>query len=227
MSFPGVRNEGTSSPSKSNPRFQGAVDAEFRNNVVYDWDRVAAYGEFDRLNYVGNYLKPGPSATQRPQLFLEGTESIAGASLYFTDNVLEGNGRATEDNWRASGFYYDHATLAAAAPFPAPPVTTTERAAAAYEHVLEKAGATSPTRDAVGTRIAREVRTGTGHIIDSVDAVGGCVHSGISSGVEEETPSFRIMVFPALRENPLVASQLYCLRIGVLPATPPAVMGRL
>src|SRR5580700_7094386 len=43
------------------------------------------------------------------------------------------------------------------------------------------------------------------------------VHSGITAGVEEKTPSFRVIVFPALRENPLVASQLYCLRIGILP----------
>ena len=92
---------------------------------------------FDRLNYVGNYLKPGPSTTQRPQLFLEGTESIADASLYFTGNVLEGNDRAMEENWRASGFYYGRATLAAAAPFPAPQVTT-EPAAMAYERVLGK-----------------------------------------------------------------------------------------
>jgi hypothetical protein len=46
----------------------GAVDADFRNNVVYDWGRAAAYGEFGRLNYVGNYLKPGPSTKQRAKL---------------------------------------------------------------------------------------------------------------------------------------------------------------
>ena len=40
-----------------NVRFQGMVDADFRNNVIYDWGETAAYGEFDRLNYVSNYLK--------------------------------------------------------------------------------------------------------------------------------------------------------------------------
>ena len=58
-----------------NPRFQGAVDADFRNNVIYDWGETAGYGEFDRLNYVGNYLKPGPSTTQSPRLILNGIES--------------------------------------------------------------------------------------------------------------------------------------------------------
>jgi hypothetical protein len=52
-----------------NVRFQGMVDADFRNNVIYDWGETAAYGEFDRLNYVSNYLKAGPSTTQKPRLF--------------------------------------------------------------------------------------------------------------------------------------------------------------
>jgi pectate lyase len=154
-----------------NPRFQGAVDADFRNNVVYDWGEAAAYGEFDRLNYVGNYLKPGPSTTQKPQLFLEGTESVAPGSLYYSSNILEGNARATQDNWRATGFYYDREQLAASTPFPAPPVTM-ESPDAAYADVLENAGATAPGRDTIDARIIHEVQTGTGHIIDSVDAAG-------------------------------------------------------
>lgn len=154
-----------------NPRFQGAVDADFRNNVVYDWGEAAAYGEFDRLNYVGNYLKPGPSTTQKPQLFLEGTESVAPGSLYYSSNILDGNARATRDNWRATGFYYDREQLAASTPFPAPRVTT-ESAEAAYMDVLENAGATVPGRDAIDARIIHEVQAGTGHIVDTVDGSG-------------------------------------------------------
>jgi pectate lyase len=155
-----------------NPRFQGVVDADFRNNVVYDWGWAAAYGEFDRLNYVGNYLKPGPSTTQKPLLFMEGTESIAPGSLYFTGNVLEGSSKAIEDNWRGTGFYYDRATLAASKPLPAPPVIT-ESAPDAYADVLDHAGANTPARDAVDARVVREVRTGTGHITQSVAEAGG------------------------------------------------------
>ncbi len=44
-----------------NVRFGGLVDADFRNNIIYDWGDEAAYGEFDKVNYVGNYLKAGPS----------------------------------------------------------------------------------------------------------------------------------------------------------------------
>jgi hypothetical protein len=155
-----------------NVRFQGAVDADFRNNVVYDWGERAAYGEFDRLNYIGNYLKPGPSTAQKPQLFHEGIEAVLPGSLFLAGNVLEGNARVTSDNWRGTGFYFSRTSLAAPAPFPAPRVTT-EPAAEAYELVLREAGAILPTRDAVDARIVREVRTGTGHIVESVQAAGG------------------------------------------------------
>jgi hypothetical protein len=155
-----------------NARFQGAVDADFRNNVVYDWGEASAYGEFDRLNYVGNYLKPGPSTTQQPLLFHNGTEAVMPGSLYLAGNVLIGSAKATQDNWRGTGFYFDRSTLAAAAPFPAPAVSE-ESAAAAYDDVLREAGATRPGRDAVDERVVREVRTGTGRILQSVEEAGG------------------------------------------------------
>jgi pectate lyase len=148
-----------------NVRFQGMVDADFRNNVIYDWGEGTAYGEFDRLNYVGNYLKPGPSTTQRPLLFHNGAEVVAPASLFVADNVIEGDASVNQDNWRGMGYYYFlRKSLEASKPFPAPAVTT-EPAPAAYEHVLKDAGATLPGRDAVDERIVREVREGGGHII--------------------------------------------------------------
>jgi len=155
-----------------NVRFQGAVDADFRNNVVYDWGEKTSYGEFDRLNYVGNYLKPGPSTTQKPRLFHDGIEAVLPGSLFLAGNVLEGDQRATGDNWRGTGFYFGRASLEAAAPFPAPPVTT-ESAAEAYNLVLRDAGATLPARDGVDARVVREVRTGTGRIVESVREAGG------------------------------------------------------
>lgn len=155
-----------------NVRFQGAVDADFRNNVIYDWGHTSAYGEFDRLNYAGNYLKPGPSTTQKPPLFHNGNETVLPGSLWLDGNVIEGVLRATASNWTATRFYYDRETLAATAPFPAPPVST-EPAEAAYGHVLEAAGAVEPARDAVDNRIVREVRTGTGHLVESVAEAGG------------------------------------------------------
>ncbi|HYL76062.1 MAG TPA: hypothetical protein VEU96_17765 [Bryobacteraceae bacterium] len=148
-----------------NVRFQGMVDADFRNNVIYDWGEGSAYGEFDRLNYVGNYLKAGPSTTQKPLLFHRGDAVVAPGSLFVADNVMEGNESVNRDNWRGFGYYYfDRRLLEAPKPFPAPTVTV-EPAQAAYEHVLKEAGATLPRRDRVDERIVREVRDGTGRIV--------------------------------------------------------------
>ncbi len=156
-----------------NVRFQGMVQADFRNNVIYDWGETAAYGEFDRLNYVGNYLKAGPSTTQERKLFHDGKEVVAPKSLFVADNILEGDPKVNQNNWRGMGYYYfDRSALAAAEPFLAPPVAT-EPAQVAYEHVLKDAGATLPKRDAVDDRIIAETREGTGHIIKGLKDVGG------------------------------------------------------
>lgn len=160
-----------------NVRFGGLVDADFRNNVIYDWGERAAYGEFGRLNYVGNYLKPGPSTYQKPFLFFHiGDAEVMPGSVYLKDNVIDGNGGApgvNRDNWRGMGYYYyERETLAAREPFPTPSVTI-EPAEAAYQQVLKGVGATLPQRDTVDERIIREVTTGTGHIINRLSDVGG------------------------------------------------------
>jgi len=156
-----------------NVRFQGMVDADFRNNVIYDWGETAAYGEFDRLNYVGNYLKPGPSTTQDPPLFHDGKAVVAPKSLFVTGNVLESGATVNENNWRGLGYYYlDWDSLGASEAFPAPAVTT-EPAPTAYDRVLADAGATLPKRDTVDNRIIQETREGTGHIVKWVKDAGG------------------------------------------------------
>jgi hypothetical protein len=153
-----------------NPRFGTLVDADFRNNVIYDWGDTAGCGEFDRVNYVGNYLKPGPSTRKEQRLFHDGVDVVMPASLFLADNLLDGNAKVNQDNWLGVG--YDRITFGSPAPFPAPPVTT-EPAQTAFEHVLREVGATLPRRDAVDERIVREAREGTGHIIKWVKDAGG------------------------------------------------------
>jgi pectate lyase len=155
-----------------NPRFQGAVDADFRNNVVYDWGEKSTYGEFDRLNFVGNYFKPGPSTVQKPLLFHDGLAFVAPGSLFFMGNILEGDAKVSAKNWKGSAFYFDRKRLAASAPFPAPAITH-DTALEAFHKVLAGSGATRPHRDAVDDRIVREVMDGRGRIIESTREVGG------------------------------------------------------
>ena len=137
------------------------MDADYRNNVVYDWGQKACYGEFDRINFVGNYYKAGPASNRKPYLlFHDGIAVVMPGSLYVADNILDGEGAApgvNKDNWRGMGYYYfERDTVAAKEPFPAPPVTT-QPPEEAYKSVLTGAGAMLPKRDTVDLRIVDEV----------------------------------------------------------------------
>lgn len=146
------------------PRFAGIAQTDFRNNVLYDWGHTAGYGQFDKVNYVANYLKPGPSTTQRPPKFHNGDSVVGKGSLYLSENVLVDDPDVSRDNHL--GVRYDREVLSAK-PFDFPPVVT-EDAATAYRRVLESAGANLPARDQTDERIIQQTREGTGKIVDRV-----------------------------------------------------------
>lgn len=152
---------------------------DFRNNVIYNWGGSAAGYNADgsngvdsitRMNFVGNYYRQGPDSRGR----LAFAESTASAQAYFSDNMMDGS--RPDDPWSLVSFTgFDEEELKAYRlpdPVSVPPVTTDD-AGTAYTRVLADAGATQPTRDAVDLRIAAEVSTGTGHIIDDEAEVGG------------------------------------------------------
>lgn len=145
-----------------NPRFQGAVDADFRKNVICDWGQKSAYREGDRLDYAGNYLKPGPSSIQHPPLFHDG--KAAPASLFLHGNVIEGDAKSSSTTGNAPDSNFERDRVAAEHAFPAPPVST-ESAQAAFTDVLATPGATKPSRDAIDRRVIEDVRSGRGRII--------------------------------------------------------------
>src|SRR5205823_3853596 len=148
---------------------------DVRNNVIYDYGTIASGMTGDHLsaNYVGNYVRPGPSSRAgRPPIVLTDTAAVS----YFLDgNVVEGRDDLTADQTRL----FDRPVVDGRSlvtiltrPFAAPPVRTTGAAQALHD-VLAGAGATRPRRDAVDARIVREVETRTGRIIDSQKDVGG------------------------------------------------------
>ena len=146
---------------------------DVRNNVIYDFGAIASGMTGDRLsaNYVNNYIRPGPSSRgARGVIVLTDT---AQASFYVDGNVIDGRdgtkNRALFDRTELEG--RPLVTLVDR-PFPAPPVPTTA-AAVALKEVLADAGATKPRRDAVDTRLVREVEHRSGRIIDSQKDVGG------------------------------------------------------
>lgn len=166
-----------------NPRPGGeegmpGIILDFRNNLIYDWGMTCGYsGETRvRINYVGNYLKPGPSSRPYNRGF---AFNVGGplTTIFAAGNYLEGFPEKNRDNWlmirlpaglREGG----EQSIKAMSPFPVAPVRT-DSSEAAYQGILKNAGATLPVRDAVDARIVEEIKTGGGRIIDSQAEVGG------------------------------------------------------
>lgn len=173
----------------------GPID--YVNNVVYNWGGNSAYGGEGstvtdaggrRINFVANYYKPGQSTAShvRERLLNPTTRcsnctdkcggSVEPGKFYLTDNYMAGSAAVTADNWKgvhpdesskleqckASKRWTDGLTA----------LVSEQTAQAAYETVLSKAGC-SLHRDAVDTRIVKDVRNGTGKLINTQSEVGG------------------------------------------------------
>ena len=141
-------------------RFAGHM--EIRNNVVYNWRHRTTDGGAKRVDFVGNYYKPGP-ATQVFHLVKPDVGSPADRQVYhIAGNVMEGRPSYDEDNW-AGVVPNGQAPLGEfkvdAPMFPGQVETTS--AAVAFEDVLADVGATLPRQDPIDRRIIHEVRTGT------------------------------------------------------------------
>ncbi|MEN6424778.1 MAG: pectate lyase [Phycisphaerales bacterium] len=149
---------------------------DFRNNVIYNWGGGHAGYNADkesvtRLNYVGNYLVPGPNSSPGGHAYQEGSTYDRG---WFAGNYYEH--RLPENPWSVVTFSgwngRQISVYRQAGPFETGPIATQE-APDAYRAVLESGGANLPRRDAVDRRIVEDVVNGTGRIINSQDEVGG------------------------------------------------------
>lgn len=159
-----------------NPQVSGLSVADVRNNVVYNYGTGSGSGVTlissskgePRVNWVGNYYKPGPASDPtRPEFAVYSGSTGATWQWYGEGNV----------RWTAAGMQAVRVHSGATAsrqqlPFAVAPVTTTS-AETAYTQVLEQAGASVPHRDAVDVRIVRSVVDGTGRLIDDPSQVGG------------------------------------------------------
>jgi pectate lyase len=143
---------------------------DFINNVIYDYGGTASgltQGNLE-INYVANYIRPGPSSRANRPISIGAPSTIR---IYIRDNYWDGHPQQTADN----SDFFDRANgqvQTVAQPFAAPRVTRMT-AQQALEAVLERAGASSPKRDAVDARIVQEVRGRGGRIIDHTREVGG------------------------------------------------------
>lgn len=164
------------------PYTAGLENADFRNNVLYNWGSYNVNGgEGGNYNIVNNYYKHGPST---------GTGSSAGVPVkymiinpykqtsspvlpygkyYVNGNYVDGSTAITTNNWMGAaingGSLADTTLVKMDTAFKAMPVTTYV-AQDALDSVLKKAGAILPMRDSVDIRITNDVVNGTGTLID-------------------------------------------------------------
>jgi hypothetical protein len=124
------------------------------------------------VNYVGNYIRPGPSSKARFPIQIGAESDIR---FYLSGNVMAGNDALKTDNAK----FIDALELngrwqaqLVETPFDAPPVSTVS-AQDALKVVLSAVGACRPVRDPVDAWIINNVREGKGRIINSQQDVGG------------------------------------------------------
>ncbi len=141
---------------------------EFRSNVVYNWGgQQAGYDSGPpatlHLSFIDNSYWTGPES--KGSLIYENRNPFARG--WFAGNAL--NGKLLADQWshvlsRTPGFRLSR-------PIAVTPVAA-DQAASAYRRVLAHAGA-SLVRDTVDRRVVETVRSRTGGLVPSQDAIGG------------------------------------------------------
>jgi hypothetical protein len=157
---------------------------DHRCSVIFNWEHRSCDGKPESINVVNNYYKPGPATradVRRRIVRIDDTKTKYGYdSFWFIEgNVLDGDAVISADNWRG-GVEFEGRTSEAVnrrrTPFAVAPVTT-QPAAETYALVLRDVGATRPRRDALDSRIVREVESGKptfgNGIVDSPHQVGG------------------------------------------------------
>jgi hypothetical protein len=170
-----------------NPRFDhDYVDTKYAgpidhvNNVIYNWGINSAYGGEGttkgaggrHINMVNNYYKPGPATpdSRKTRIVDPSTScttcpshpggNIIPGKFYLMGNYMEGSLAVSEDNWKGSTQTGANVKASARWTDGMTALNKEQTALEAYETVLAKAGC-SLVRDAVDTRIVKEVREGS------------------------------------------------------------------
>ena len=164
------------------PYTAGQENADFRNNVIYNWSNYTTNGgEGGNYNVVNNYYKYGPNTgtgnsagvPSRAMILNPGKQTsspvLPYGKYFLNGNYVDSYPAITANNWRGAsmsgGTLADTAQSKVTTAFTSRPVTT-YTAEEAFDSVLARAGAILPLRDSVDMRIVNDVRNRTGSIID-------------------------------------------------------------
>jgi len=187
-----------------NSTYGGGVEsADFRNNVIYNWGLYSVYGgEGGQYNLVNNYFKYGPSTpsnTMHRIVNVDSSTTYPYASYYLSGNYVDGSTANTLNNWSgaymASGNAADTVKSKVSTPYLTAYLPSfTDAAIAAYDSVLNKAGAIIPRRDTLDERIVNDVRLRKGKLID---VQGGFPHGTPYAQTVNAWPALNSTVAPA------------------------------
>jgi pectin methylesterase-like acyl-CoA thioesterase len=175
------RNPRFAGISTYTPATIGVENADFRNNVVYNWGSYSTNGgDGGNYNLVNNYYKYGPSTGTGNSVSIPvrgmivqpsqttGSSPIPFGKFWLSGNYVDGYGAITSNNWLGvsmSGATQADTTLAKATAEHSIAPMTTHSALEAYQLVLDHAGA-SFRRDTLDLRIVNDVKNRTGKLID-------------------------------------------------------------
>jgi pectate lyase len=170
-----------------NPLIISGGTHDFINNVIFNWGSLVTEIIDDAavaVNVVGNVYRPGPSSKTPYEIVINPSGKgfvpqifAAGNSRSPSDTVPENGWTMVQYGWKGNGApekYRSNVRVPGAQ-------IQVSSARDTFEQVLEGAGARAPRRDGTDERIVRDVRNGTGRIIDSPDEVGG--YPSYSAGV--------------------------------------------
>ncbi|MGI4875375.1 MAG: hypothetical protein ACRYFX_29835 [Janthinobacterium lividum] len=202
------------------PRFDGSLNlppgtpgqeqADFRNNVIYNWGIYTIDGGAGGCyNIVNNYYKYGPSTSRSPKSKVPRRVEIIQADrgtldptlpyghYYLSGNYVDNSPAVTSHNWlgavMSGGTPADTTLAQALTPFASVPLPT-QTAQQAYAAVLAGVGCVLPARDTLDQRIIRNVTERTGRIID---VQGGYPHGTPYSVSQRAWPTLRTGQAPA------------------------------
>jgi len=175
--FNKTRNPRGRSEEASNRGQGGHLD--WVNNVIYGWNAEDPFGEAEgwslsydpyilagtsngqhAANAVGNYFISRRSASYA---FHNGTSNF---SLYFADNLLDGNANGMLDSSKTGTDMINGSPTLLNARLDGPLVTT-DTPRVAYDKVLAGVGATLPARDEPDTLLVSQVAAQTGILIQN------------------------------------------------------------
>lgn len=167
---------------------------DVRNNIFYNWGPTnnAYGGEAMNINIINNYYKPGPASTKKERIISIDKNKIPETEVYniwgkfyIAGNYVNESTRTTEDNWTYgvyNQFNGSYGTVADAdklamklnVPLVIDNNVTTQTALAAYDKVLDYAGAVLK-RDAVDIRAVLHTRNKTFYKAGSNGSTNGII----------------------------------------------------